>query len=275
MSDLRLSQGSGSFRFSDDAGTGHTISVHYHTPRLRNAAARLVFAMHGLDRAAEEFRDDLVVHAEAMGRTVIVPAFDAVQFPGVYSYNYGGACASPPDGAMLPRQRWTFGIFDRLVQRVIQDVRPDKKAFDLFGNSAGAQFVLRYLALMDADFVGSAVAANSGWYMLPDITRGYPVGMGGLDLDGRHVRRYFGRCVRVVLGGGDTDCAAHDLPRQAEAMAQGPHRLARGQWYFRHCAQSARDLHVDFGWRLMVVPGAGHRDREIFQQGLAALDDEL
>ena len=92
--------------------------------------------------------------------------------------------------------------------------------------------MLRYLALNGAPSVDLAVAANSGVYMLPDLTLDYPLGMGGLDLDENHVRRYLGRHLIILLGDADTDASAPDLPREDFAMAQGPNRLARGQWHF-------------------------------------------
>jgi hypothetical protein len=49
-------------------------------------------------------------------------------------------------------------------------------------------------------------------------------------------------------------------------MAQGSHRLARGQWYFEHCATLAERLGTVFGWRLQTVHGAGHVSQEVFDQ---------
>ena len=72
-----------------------------------------------------------------------------------------------------------------------------------------------------------AIAANSGWYMLPDFSLEYPAGMGGLDIDETSRRRYLQRNIIVLLGDADTDTEAPDLPRNDEAMAQGPHRFAR------------------------------------------------
>jgi hypothetical protein len=124
--------------------------------------------------------------------------------------------------------------------------------------------VLRYLALTDAAAVDLAVASNSGVYMLPDLTSEYPTGMGGLDLGADHLRRYLTRRLVILLGDADTDGAAPDLPRGDIAMAQGPHRLARGHWYFDHCRKLAGCLGVQLGWELRVVPGAGHVSQPIF-----------
>lgn len=272
MNNLRLHEGLGSFVFADAAaGPRQSIRVFFFRPQSAARDARIVIAMHGLDRAAADFRDVLVEPAEQTGQIVLVPEFDATQFPDAYAYNYGNVRLAPPSNTIHPRSLWSFGIVDRLFRHVRTAVGSDRETFGLFGNSAGAQYVLRYLALSEAAAVDLAVAANSGWYMLPDLTVEYPVGMGGLDLDESDLRRYLGRRLIVLLGDADTDSAAPDLPRSETAMAQGPHRLARGLWHFEHCRQLAGKLGVRFGWRQEIVPGAGHVDQPIFDRAAGIL----
>jgi hypothetical protein len=210
---------------------------------------------------------------ERIGQIVLVPEFDAAQFPDVYAYNYGNVRRPPPYGTVLPRDLWNFGIIDRLFEHVRTAIGSNRETFGMFGNSAGAQYVMRYLALTEGRAVDAAVAANSGWYMLPDLAIDYPDGMGGLDLDESYLRRYLGRRLTVLLGDADTDSAAPDLPRSETAMAQGPHRLARGLWHFEHCKQVADRLGARFGWRLEIVPGAGHIDQQIFDRAASVLGE--
>ncbi len=133
--------------------------------------------------------------------------------------------------------------------------------------------MLRYLALTAGAAVDAGVAANSGWYMLPDLAIDYPDGMCGLGLDESYLRRYLGRHLIVLLGDADTDSAAPDLPRGESATAQGPHRLARGLWHFDHCKKIAERLGTPFGWKLEIVPGAGHVDQEIYDRAAINLAD--
>jgi hypothetical protein len=201
------------------------------------------------------------------GQIVLVPEFDVHQFPDFYAYNFGGVRLPPPSNTVFPRERWNFGIVDRLFAHVREAIGSNRSSFGLFGNSAGAQFVLRYLALTEAPGVDTAVAANCGVYMLPDLAVEYPIGMGGLDLEDGHLRRYLGRRVVILLGDADNDPSAPDLPRMDYAMAQGPHRLARGLWHFEHCTKLAGGLGVHFGWRLEIAHRAGHVDQQIYDQG--------
>jgi hypothetical protein len=267
-----MQSGTGSFVFSDRAiPAGGAIRVFYFCPRSDVRNAPIIIAMHGLDRAASSFRDILTDSATRNGQIVLVPEFDVHQFPDVYAYNFGGVMLSPPGNRVFPRQDWNFGIVDRLFQHVRQLIDSNRTTFAMFGNSAGSQYVLRYLALTEATAVDRAVASNSGVYMLPDLRSEYPVGMGGLDLDAGHLRRYFGRPLVILLGEADTDTLAPDLPRNDIAMAQGPHRLARGRWHFQHCAELASELGENLRWKLEVVNGAGHVSQQIFDRAVDIL----
>ena len=267
-----MEPGTGDFIFRDRAaGARQSIRVYFHRPRSAGRDARIIIALHGFDRAARAFRDVLVGEAERRGQLVLVPEFDGEAFPGVHACNYGNVTLAPPSTTVVPRDRWTFGLVDRLFEHVRRTIGSERRTFGLFGNSAGAQYVLRYLALMEGAAVDQAVASNCGWYILPDLAADYPIGMAGLHLDDGHLRRYLARRLIILLGDADTDRAASDLPRMPEAMAQGAHRLERGLWYFNHCRQLADRLGVPFGWRLEIVAEAGHVSQEIFDRAARTL----
>jgi len=263
-----MDEGSGSFVFRDRAaGARGSITVFYFRPRGLGPDLPLVVAMHGFTRAGAEFRDWLLGPAQKLGFLVLVPEFDIEAFPNAHAYNYGNVKTAPPNSHVIPRQSWNFGITERMVDSVSKSMGSSAKSFHMFGVSAGAQYVFRYLALNDAASAGRAVAVNSGWYMLPDLSIDYPDGMGGLGLDESFLRRYLSRNMTILLGGADTDPDAPDLPRSETAMAQGPHRLARGLWHFDHCRKLAERLGMHFGWRLEIISGAVHVDQAMFEIG--------
>ena len=275
MTQITLRSGGGSFAFPDRAvPASGSIRVFYACPEADLRDAPIVIAMHGLDRAAEAFRDTLADRAVRNGQILLVQDFDIHQFPDVYAYNLGGVRLSPPSDKVFPREEWNFGLIDRLFQQVRHTIGSNKATFGILGNSAGSQYVLRYLALTGGAAVDKAVASNSGVYMLPDLQTNYPVGMGGLDLNESDLLRYFGSPLVILLGDADTDAAAADLPRNDIAMAQGPHRLARGHWHFAHCTELARRFGVPLNWKLEVVQGAGHVSQEIFDRAADVLMHE-
>ncbi len=262
----------GSFDFPDVVGgVSKAIRVHFVRPSNDIRRAPIVIAMHGVDRAAAAFRDVMIPGAQRNGQIVLVPEFDQNQFPGVDAYNFGGVRISAPLRTVLPREQWTFAVLDRLFAFAKAVFHSDRDTFDLFGNSAGAQFVLRYLALCSASHVERVVAANSGLYLLPDLDKDYPTGMGGIGLAEEDLLRFLTRRLVIIIGENDRDPNAHDLPRGEVAEAQGPHRLARGRWYLGHCAALASRFGVTLGWQHEVVPGAGHVSQEIYERALDIL----
>jgi hypothetical protein len=275
MGETLFRNSAGDFVYSDRAAQeSRAIRVFYSCPRSGVRDAPIIIAMHGIDRAAAEFRDAMAAQGVRNGQIVLVPEFDTQQFPDLYAYNFGGVRLPPPSNTVLPREHWNFGIVDRLFEHVRVSICSNRRSFGLFGNSAGAQYVLRYLALTEAAAVDAAVAANCGLYMLPDLTAEYPIGMGGLDLDDEHLRRYLGRRLVILLGDADNDPSAEDLPRMDYAMVQGPHRLARGLWHFQHCRSLSDSLGVHFGWRLEIAQGAGHLGQRIYDQGADLLSNQ-
>ena len=132
----------------------------------------------------------------------------------------------------------------------------------LYGHSAGAQFVHRHLAFIGAGGnplrVIRAVAANAGFYTVPDFQVPFPFGFGGTEsvMSEEDLRNYLqvlasrrrggpcaaceggaARCraqapLAVVLGEQDNDPFHKHLNRSERAMEQGPHRLARGRHFF-------------------------------------------
>lgn len=269
-----IQPGIGCFVFPDRAApVDGAVRVFYSCPTSGVSDAPIIIAMHGRDRAAEALRGALAQCAFRTAPVILAPEFDFRQFPDAYAYNFGGARYPPPNDLFLPRSEWNFGLIDRLFHCVRRSARSNRTTFGFFGISAGAQYVMRYLALSEAISVNTAVAANSGAYMMPDLQCSYPDGMGGLDLDERHVERYFGRSITILLGDADTDTMAPDLPRSDFAMAQGLHRLARGQWYFEHCMETARGLGVPLRWKLEIESGAGHVSQSIYDRAMDVLSD--
>ena len=267
-----MDEGSGSFVFRDRAaGARGSIRVFYFRPASLGPDLPLVVAMHGATRAGAEFRDWLSGSAQRLGFLLLVPEFDAEAFPRADAYNYGNVKTAPPDSHVIPRSGWSFGITERIVDSVRESTGSSTRSFHMFGMSAGAQYVLRYLALNESASVARAVAANSGWYMLPDLSIDYPDGMGCLGLDESFLRRYLSRNLTILLGDADSDPDAPDLPRNETALVQGPHRLARGLWHFEHCRKVAERLGTSFGWRLEIVPGAVHVDHAMFEIGAQIL----
>jgi len=251
--------GAGSHRITFDEPSGAVpgpMAVFLHRPASWTEAGPVVAVMHGLRRDADAYRDAWVPHAEAGGFLLVCPQFSEAAFPGVRWYNFGNAVDDA--GAAQPEARWSFGALDRAVAAAAAACGARRDGFALYGHSAGAQFVHRYLLLTGAPRVSTLIVANAGWYSMPRFDIGFPYGLGGTSCTEAALAAALGRPVTVLLGEADTDPHHASLRRDAASDAQGTNRLERGHAFFAAARDAATGLGAVCRWRLRTVPGVGH-----------------
>ena len=169
----------------------------------------VVLVMHGMSRTAEKERDtwqELVLENRFL---LIVPEFSQRDFPGSRNYNLGNL--SGPEGQPVSRELWTFSAIEPLFDNVKKRYRMTTPSYSIFGHSAGAQFVHRFLFLFDGARVERAVAANAGWYTMPDFNIPYPYGLADSRVTPEKLRHALGLPLTVLLGDRDTDVAHESL----------------------------------------------------------------
>jgi poly(3-hydroxybutyrate) depolymerase len=219
----------------------------------------VVFVMHGMQRNADEYRDqwhDLAMEHDFL---LVVPQFSDQNFPETESYNLGNLFDG--EGQLRPRSEWSFSAIEPIFDEVRRRFGMTAGSYALYGHSAGAQFVHRFLMYVPEARVSRAVAANAGWYTMPDFGIAYPYGLKDSAVTEGMLERALQQPLTVLLGEEDTNPDHPSLRRTPEALAQGPHRFARGEAYFSAGQAAARRLDVPFRWRLETVPGADHDNR--------------
>jgi poly(3-hydroxybutyrate) depolymerase len=235
------------------------VRVFYHAPADLDTA-QILIVMHGVGRKAEEYRSDWRDVVEPRNVLVLVPEFSEEQYPGSESYALGNTVA--PDGIPVPEDQWSFHVVEALFDYVVRDVRSNARDYALFGHSAGAQFVHRFVEFMPTHRAWIAVAANAGWYTVPDDSITFPYGLkeapSAVDL-----HRIFDTNLVVLLGADDIDTDAQSLRRSDESDEQGENRLERGLNFYRSSRNIAAQESIDFRWRLTVVPGISHSHADI------------
>ena len=235
---------------------GPALRVWYQLPEQVRAETPVVIVMHGVNRDADRYRDEWSDLARHHGFIVVVPEFGATDFPGSRSYNTG--YFTNPDGSLRPRKLWSFAAIEPLFDEVRQRFGTAVPRYTIFGHSAGAQFVHRYVMFMPEARIEQAVAANAGWYTMPELATEFPYGLAGAPVNEGSLRAALGKPLTVLLGTADTDLLDPDLRKTPEANRQGPHRYARGLQFFRQGQASAARMGIPFGWRLETVADIGH-----------------
>jgi poly(3-hydroxybutyrate) depolymerase len=251
--DYRLVEGTASFVHPMGAASeARTVTVWYHRPQGVQADAPVVFVMHGRNRNGQSYRRAWIPHAEAGRFILLVPEFSRAQFGSIREYAFGNVIA--PGGTIRPEHEWSFAAVENIFDAVRHANALAATHYDIYGHSGGAQFVHRMVLAMPSARFRVAVAANAGSYAVPNPATTYPYGVGGLD--SKAWQAAFGRRLIVLLGEQDTDPDAPALPRAPQAMAQGAHRFARGQFFFSEARLAAARLGIPLNWSLVTTEGA-------------------
>jgi len=252
-----LQAGRGSFPFHNaSTGSGKSVKVWYFKPDKLAPDAKVVFVMPGVKRNGQDYREEWVRHAKKYHFLLLVPEFSEQAFPKE-TYQFGGV--ANPD-----HKQWTFTVIEDLFDLMCEKEGLRTQKYIIFGHSAGAQFVHRLMLFMPSPRVETAIAANAGNYTLP-VYSGHGVADFPWSLDAKAVseaqlKTNFTEPLVVMLGGDDNDPNHKYLPREPEAMAEGPDRISRGQKFYAMAKQQAQTMSASLNWKLIVVPGVGHSD---------------
>lgn len=269
-----LPVGTSYYGFAEQTGaTNDPIRIYAYRSAGWQPGRVIVVVFHGMNRNAEEYRSGWIGHADENNMLVICPEFTQAKYPGSRYYNMGNIMDSTGGkGRILPKDSWVFPAIDR----IISDIRIRTDAQDspvvLFGHSAGAQIVHRYVFFSKADGVGLIMPANAGWYTMPDKNVSFPYGLGGTPLGNDELIHALAKPVVVLLGEADINRTSN-LRTTPEADRQGMNRLARGKNYYETAKMKAAELGVPFNWRLVTVPGVGHQGTKMANAAVKVINE--
>ncbi len=232
------------------------IPLHYFMPSGDPGRMSVQIILHGASRNAEEYLEGWKDKARKYGIIVIAPEFSRVQFT-IGEYTHGLFVDSL--NRMNPPQLTLFSLVDQIFALAKSELQLEHEQYNIYGHSAGGQFVHRYLQFFHSPYLNKAVAANPGWYTYPDEAIGYPYGISGLFEDYSALRqKYYAKDMLILLGTADTS-RTDNLRVNAEADLQGLNRLERGKNFFAANSKVAKRAQQLFNWKIAYVQDAGHQ----------------
>lgn len=249
--------GKSDFLFVDQLGNADKpIRVWLYRPDKFTANSPIVFVMHGTLRNGETYREPWIPLVEQAGALVVVPEFSLEHYRDIASYQFGNMRTK--QGEPIAESKWTFAAIEHLFDELRQRTASRQERYLLFGHSAGAQFVHRMVLFQGTSRIALAVTANAGSYTLPDFQIKFPYGLQDSALTDARLKSALSAPMLVLLGEKDTNESDKYLPKNAEAMAQGKNRLARGHHFYQSAEAASRRLKIPLQWKKVVVPGVGH-----------------
>lgn len=215
------------------------------------------YVFHGVARNGEEYLGNWIASAKAGRFIVVVPEFSRRHYPKDTDYSLGRVLNEPD-----PR-KWAFAVPDHLFDHLKARLKLRADTYRAFGHSAGGQFVHRWLLFRPDNRASVIIAANPGWYTMPEwdpenSTLSFPFSLVGSPIGQKQLQEALSRPFTLMLGERDTDPKHKTLNRSPGALAQGAHRLKRGQTFFAAARDAARRLGSVFAWDLVVVPNTAH-----------------
>jgi pimeloyl-ACP methyl ester carboxylesterase len=214
-------------------------------------------AVHGISREAEAVAALLRPAAEAAGRIVVAPFFDAADWPRYQS----ACCDQRADMALL-----------RLLNALARDGVIPQGPVDLAGFSGGAQFAHRFTWL-HPERVGRLAASSAGWWTFPDHAP-WPMGMAPSKARplagwwlGTNLRAFLDRPISVRVGALDDAPDANTRTSPELDARQGPDRLTRARRWVEAMREAAARVGVVPRIDFAVMPGCGHDLAECVRLG--------
>ena len=236
------------------------LAIPSNTP----ADASPIVAVHGIRRGAKQQAEALAPRAAALGRPVIAPLFDKVNWPKYQQVVRG--------------KRADLALLELMAELRLAGIW-QTRSFELCGYSGGAQFAHRF-AMLYPQLVRRLTVASAGWYTFPDNAE-FPYGLrarpgktgdwgprfaAGLD-------QFLQIPVQVCVG--EEDCVSDDNTRSGTEIdqQQGIDRVTRATRWSAAFKEAAELRGLTPRITLSVLPNCGHDFQDCVQYG--GLDDVI
>lgn len=246
------------------------VNIHFYIPEGEMKTMPVVFIMPGTDRNAKDYLGAWIRNA---GDKKVIAV--ALEFPeSSYStseYIEGNMFKGKNPVA---EENWSYSVIEPIFSYIKAETGSTASTYRIWGHSAGAQFVHRFVTFKSGLRINKAIAANGGWYTVPDTGIGYPYGLKDSGYaDASTLTRLFGAKLIVMLGDQDTDPNDSSLRHTPEADAQGLFRYDRGLYYFSESQRICKAGSMAFGWKKTVVPGVAHDYNAMLKAAIKELAD--
>ncbi|MDG1252773.1 MAG: hypothetical protein P8N56_03765 [Schleiferiaceae bacterium] len=269
--DLSTYSGTGNYLTSITLSSlNKSVHCFYNIPENADSKSPVLILIHGNARDAEPLRNSLIAKSNAKGIILLAPEFSN----GEFSFNEFALGNLFEDGenasGLNPSDEWLFNHLESLWMDFKGKIGSENDQFDLFGMSAGGQFVHRFAYFGETTKCRNLFASSSGWYTCPNTTTSYPYGLEGTPNPTMNLSKALGRQMIVMVGSLDTDPNSSGLRHTAESDIQGLNRVERAQFFIGSSIQASSTLQCVNNWSFLIVPNAGHSGELM---GNAAMDE--
>lgn len=229
------------------------IDVYTYRPKKCDTTCPIVFVLPGVRRNASDYRGFWEVKADRYRFMLVAPSFSQKAWPKAAAYNLGDVAEQ------ADREKWAYSA----IEHLFDEVKDGQNGYTIFGHSAGGQFVQRMALFRPDNRATVMVAANPGWYTMPEWRKekaqdSFPYSLVGARVGEPELKAALAKRLIVMAGEKDDDPDDENLNNSAGAKKQGESRIERAENFMMAATTAARDLGVKLAWELVEVPDTGH-----------------
>lgn len=267
-------RGSGNFKYTKyEPLESKPVNVCYYIPTSGDVTTMpILFTMHGSERTSTAQLTAWSNIAEKYKFIVIAPEFTKENGYAENDYQFGGIFTSASSVTVRPEEEWTYQMIESIFDYIKRELDNTSELYNMFGHSAGGQFVHRFLWAMPNARVNRAVAANPGSLTFPLIdgikgtdnrTYGWPYSILNTPFATKErLRLFFSRQLFIQTGTADTR-TDNSFPSDAASMAQGGTRHERAHNFYNSCMQQAGSLGIPLTIKIVDVKDAEHSSQQM------------
>jgi len=231
-----------------------SIKVWTYKPATWNNEDKIVFVMHGGGRNADDYLSAWVKLADENNLLIVAPEFEN-KFSKYITNDYQEGNLFTFFGTQNSKREWAYTVVENIFDHIKFVNKITNEHYDIFGHSAGGQFVHRMVMLMPESRIRTAISANSGFFSLPNEKLEFPYGIKNTDVD---LQEAYKKRLVILLGELDNDPSLGTFRRTDLAMEQGVHRLERGTTFFNANKKLKNKNNWTFNWSLDTIKNVGH-----------------
>ncbi len=233
------------------------VKVFFHIPSgLEKSTAPVLFIIPGLNRNAADYRNTWISLSDQFQFMIFSLEFSNEFFPNSNAYQEGFIFNE--NGALNAESNWTFSFIEPLFDTIKEALNYQHNSYDIFGHSAGAQFVHRFIMFKPLSRVNRAISANAGWYTLPNELITYPYGLLNTPSSNNDLENFFNHNLHIQIGTDDTNSNDPSLRKTPEANAQGLNRFERALYFYAKSDSICSSKNYNYKWEINQIQDVGH-----------------
>jgi pimeloyl-ACP methyl ester carboxylesterase len=234
------------------------VELFYTTPKKIDKDTKLLFVIHGNSRNAEDYISAWLPYVKNKNVILVAPRFDKRNFRYFFllgSANSSGVINIDSNDYINTSISSFFNFFKSKFSL-------STNKYMMFGHSAGAQFVHRYMLFSNDQRISNTVIANAGWYtFLNGANFPYGINNSPIDISEKNIRWFMSNRSSLLIGSNDT--SLENVNSSKGALNQGGTRVDRANNYFNVLIDIAEKENIPLRWTYKVIDGVGHDYKEM------------